>query len=129
MSNKYQKHNKASNDELKEIIKKLNPKSILDLGCGINPLALAEKGVKYYASDINSEDLNIVREFFKNYKRIINDFRKQFTTLMDSPEFKDPIIVENDNEAMDILYTIQERCLPYARQFLEKKLKTLFSPK
>ena len=54
--------------QLKEIIKKLKVKSILDLGCGINPLALAEKGTKYYASDINSEDLNIVREFFKNYK-------------------------------------------------------------
>jgi len=54
--------------QLKEIIRKLKIKSILDLGCGINPLALAEPGVKYYASDINSEDLDAVRTFFKNYK-------------------------------------------------------------
>jgi hypothetical protein len=54
--------------QLKEIIKRLKVKSILDLGCGINPLALAEKGTKYYASDINAEDLNIVREYFRNYK-------------------------------------------------------------
>jgi len=54
--------------QLKEIIRKLKVKSILDLGCGINPLALAEKGTKYYASDINSEDLDIVKEFFKDHK-------------------------------------------------------------
>ena len=54
--------------QLKEIIKRLKVKSILDLGCGINPMALAEKGIKYYASDINSEDLNVVKAFFKNYQ-------------------------------------------------------------
>lgn len=54
--------------QLKEIIKKMKIKSILDLGCGINPLALAEKGVKYYASDINSEDLEVVRKFFEKNK-------------------------------------------------------------
>ena len=54
--------------QLREIIKRLKVKSILDLGCGINPLALAECVKKYYASDINAEDLDIVREFFKNYK-------------------------------------------------------------
>jgi hypothetical protein len=51
--------------QLREIIKKLKVTSILDLGCGLNPLALAEPGVKYYASDINLEDLNIVASFFK----------------------------------------------------------------
>ena len=34
---------------LKEIIKKTKTKSILDLGCGINPLALAKPNIKYYA--------------------------------------------------------------------------------
>ncbi len=51
-----------------EIINKLKAKSILDLGCGINPLALAKPGIKYYASDINLEDLNIVRIFFQKHK-------------------------------------------------------------
>ncbi len=50
---------------LKEIISKLNPKSILDLGCGINPLAIASKGVFYHAYDIKNEDLEIVSSFFK----------------------------------------------------------------
>jgi hypothetical protein len=51
--------------EFKEIIKKLKVSSILDLGCGINPIALAEPGVKYYAADINLDDLDLVRLFFK----------------------------------------------------------------
>src|SRR3989344_619056 len=53
--------------QLREIIKKINASSILDLGCGINPLALAQKGIKYYASDINQEDLDIVKRFFLDY--------------------------------------------------------------
>ncbi|MEK6836982.1 MAG: hypothetical protein AABX94_04945, partial [Nanoarchaeota archaeon] len=52
-------------EEIKSIIKNLNLKSILDLGCGLNPLAIASPETKYYAYDIKEEDLNIVREFFK----------------------------------------------------------------
>jgi hypothetical protein len=54
--------------QLKEIISRLNTKSILDLGCGINPIALASSGVKYYASDINTADLNAVEAFFEKNK-------------------------------------------------------------
>jgi hypothetical protein len=35
------------------------------LGCGINPLALSESGTKYYAFDINREELELVQKFFK----------------------------------------------------------------
>ena len=52
-------------EEIKEIINSLNAKSILDLGCGLNPLAIASQNVKYYAYDIKGEDLDIVGEFFK----------------------------------------------------------------
>lgn len=54
--------------QLREIISKLNVSSILDLGCGINPVAIASPGVKYYASDINLEDLEIVKLFFQKNK-------------------------------------------------------------
>ncbi len=54
--------------QLKEIISKLKAKSILDLGCGLNPLALASQDVKYYASDINMKDLEIVESFFHKNK-------------------------------------------------------------
>jgi hypothetical protein len=51
--------------EIKEIIEDLKPKSIIDLGCGINPLAIARKEIEYYASDIHNGDLDIVRRFFE----------------------------------------------------------------
>lgn len=53
---------------LKDKINSLNVSSILDLGCGINPLALASKSVKYYALDINESDLEIVKEYFTLHK-------------------------------------------------------------
>jgi SAM-dependent methyltransferase len=51
--------------ELKKIIARLKANSILDLGCGINPLALASKEITYYASDINKEELELVKRFFE----------------------------------------------------------------
>lgn len=51
--------------QIKEIIFNLNPKSVLDLGCGINPIALANKEIEYSASDINESDLTAVKSFFK----------------------------------------------------------------
>jgi len=47
------------------------PNSILDLGCGLNPLSLPEefmKNIKYYAGDINQDDLEIVNEYFRKNK-------------------------------------------------------------
>jgi len=53
-------------------IKKLNPQSILDLGCGINPIAISKKLnpkiLKYFASDIKENDLEIVKKFFAKNK-------------------------------------------------------------
>ncbi len=40
-------------------------RSILDIGCGLNPVALATKGMRYWATDINESDLAIVHQFFK----------------------------------------------------------------
>ncbi|MBU1051968.1 MAG: hypothetical protein KJ718_05450 [Nanoarchaeota archaeon] len=54
--------------KLRSIIKKLKPKSILDLGCGLNPIALANKNIVYHASDINEDELSLIKEFFKKNK-------------------------------------------------------------
>ncbi len=51
--------------ELKSLIEKLNIKSILDIGCGLNPIALASQDIEYYASDINEEDLKLIELFFR----------------------------------------------------------------
>ena len=66
--------------ELKKIVFSLNISSILDLGCGLNPIALAKRGIKYYASDINSSDLSLVSSFFIDNKiegkTFVYDLRK-----------------------------------------------------
>ena len=51
--------------KLKELIFSLKPSSILDLGCGINPIAIAKPNIKYYAVDIQQDDLDIVKKFFQ----------------------------------------------------------------
>lgn len=50
---------------IRKIISVINPKSILDLGCGINPIALAQTGIFYHCYDINENDLKIVKNFFE----------------------------------------------------------------
>jgi ribosomal protein RSM22 (predicted rRNA methylase) len=54
--------------ELKRKIAALKPKSILDLGCGLNPVALAISEVTYHAADINSGDLELVKKHFQKNK-------------------------------------------------------------
>jgi len=60
----------SSYPKLCEFIKNLKVKSILDLGCGLNPIALANADYDYYASDINKENINLIERFFKynNFK-------------------------------------------------------------
>lgn len=60
---------------IKKTIELMNPTSILDLGCGINPIALAKEGIFYHAYDINENDLHVVREFFK-IKKIKGDIHQ-----------------------------------------------------
>ena len=54
--------------ELKSIIKRLKVTSILDIGCGLNPIALANSGLTYYASDIKEDELSLIKRFFKKNK-------------------------------------------------------------
>jgi hypothetical protein len=46
-----------------------NPKTILDLGCGLNPCGYFFLGCKpeYTASDLNSKDCEFLNSFFKSY--------------------------------------------------------------
>lgn len=70
---------------IREIISKEKVSSVLDLGCGLNPLALATPKLKYFACDIKADELEIIEEFFK-LKKIsgnvfIYDLRKINSTL------------------------------------------------
>ncbi|MEK6843954.1 MAG: hypothetical protein AABX83_00860 [Nanoarchaeota archaeon] len=51
--------------KIKELLKALKIRSVLDLGCGINPIVLANKEIEYNAIDINNDDLILVRKFFE----------------------------------------------------------------
>jgi hypothetical protein len=68
--------------EIVSLISRLNAESILDLGAGLNPIAIAKPGMKYYALDINADDLYTVREYFVRNnisgEIIIHDLRKPF---------------------------------------------------
>jgi len=60
-------HNGEIYEKLFEITGK--PTSMLDLGCGLNPLAFPymklDKDTRYYAYDLNKEDIALVKDFFQ----------------------------------------------------------------
>jgi hypothetical protein len=67
-------------DEINKWIYNTNPKSILDLACGLNPIALAKQGIFYIAVDIKEDELKLIDLFFKKNnldgKTIIADITK-----------------------------------------------------
>ncbi len=68
------------------------PKSVLDLGCGLNPLSFKymniDKSVHYLASDVNKGDLSIVEEFFED-KNIDGETRAiDLTNILKKNVFK-----------------------------------------
>jgi len=66
--------------QIKKLIASLKIKSILDLGCGLNPLALANKSITYYAADIKQSELTLIKSYFKSKgikgKTFFYDLRK-----------------------------------------------------
>jgi len=66
--------------KLKNKIRNMKISSILDLACGINPIALASPKIKYYASDIKQDELNLIKTYFKKNKikgkTFVYDIRK-----------------------------------------------------
>ncbi len=51
--------------------------SILDLGCGLNPLSVIfmdNKKINYTACDISSDDLSLISTFFKEYSKLYPEF-------------------------------------------------------
>ncbi len=55
-------------------IKKLKPKRILDLGCGLNPisLSLSDWQGEYFAYDINREEISFLQKFILILKSVTN---------------------------------------------------------
>ncbi len=76
------KERKEIYPEIINLIKQYNPKSILDLGAGLNPLVLAInfKDAKYTAYDIKADEISLLNSFFKknnlNASASVKDIRK-----------------------------------------------------
>ncbi len=66
--------------DLNSKLNSLPKKIILDLGCGVNPLAISKSFESYFAYDLNKSDLEILDIYFKknklNGKTIVYDLRK-----------------------------------------------------
>ncbi len=94
-----------------------NPKSILDLACGINPIAIAKPGTFYYAIDIKEDELELINNFFKKNKiqgkTILSDITKieYFPKTDISLIFKTLDIIETKSHkrAMEIIKKIKSK--------------------
>ena len=124
--------------KLKKIIYELEPNSILDLGCGLNPLTLSKKGIKYYASDIKEDELEMVKKFFKRNKiegkTFIQDLRRDISNLPEADLciiFKVLDVIEKKSHKFSekILRTV--KCKYFLVSFATKKLsgKSMKSPR
>ncbi len=102
---------------VKSMIKKINPKSILDLGCGINPVAIAQKGIKYHAFDINHNDLDIVEQFFK-IKEINGDIHHKDIRVVENFPKVDLCIIF---KVLDILGSDRTKISKHLLQTIETK--------
>ncbi len=116
--------------KLNALLKNLKIKSILDLGCGLNPIALASKGVKYYASDINKEELSLIEVFFKKNKIpgkvFICDLRKDDSFSLPKADicllFKVLDIIEKKSHKLAENIILKSPCKYLLISFATKKL-------
>src|SRR3989344_416875 len=122
----------------KEKLSEINPKSILDLGCGLNPIALANKKIKYYASDINEEDLEIIKKYFSKNKFkgqiFVHDLTQTEKTLPKADLcllFKVLDVIDTKNHTLSKEIIIKTPCKAFLVSFATKKLsgKSMSSPK
>ncbi len=72
--------------ELIKNISALNPGVILDLGCGINPLALGKIAPRYEAYDIDELSLKIVFDYFKSNNILGNVHEEDITKCEKFPK-------------------------------------------
>ena len=115
--------------KLKKIINSLKAKSILDLGCGLNPIALANSKIKYYASDIRADELKLIQKFFEKNKIKGKTFTYDIRKINpDLPEidlcilFKVLDVIEKKSHKLSekILKTV--KCRYFLISFATKKL-------
>jgi len=129
------------NDYIKliKLIRKYNPRSILDLGCGINPIAIADKFPKtsYYAHDIKQDELKLIDLFFKSHKIAGKTYLKDITKIKNLPNtdicivFKvlDIIETKGHEKAKNILQKIQSKKIIVSFSTITLSGKPMNSPR
>lgn len=116
--------------KLKELLAELKVRSVLDLGCGLNPIALADKKIKYFASDIKEDELSLIDSFFKKNKisgkTFVCDLRKINENFQELPKADICIIFK-------VLDIIDDKKHKLSREIIQKvpcnKLLVSFSTK
>jgi 2-polyprenyl-3-methyl-5-hydroxy-6-metoxy-1,4-benzoquinol methylase len=120
--------------DINEIIKKLNIKSILDIACGLNPIALANKDIEYDCFDINKDEINLIKKYFKinNIKGNVTcedalnkDYSNKKYDLCIIMKFLD--FIENGNKVTKyLLYKIDARyfLISFATKSISGKSRT-----
>lgn len=114
--------------QIRKLISNINPTSILDLGCGLNPLALATKDVRYIACDINKEEVEIVNKFFKKNKISGNAFPCDIRFETDFPKsdlcliFKVLDVIEEDGHKLSEELLKKVNSKKYLISFATRKL-------
>ena len=101
--------------QIVEVIKKINPEIVIDIGCGLNPLAIAKEDMTYYAIDINENDLDIVKKYF-NIKQI-----RGHVISKDIKRIEDIILPRADLcLALKVLDLVEKRGHKIAEKILDK---------
>lgn len=54
--------------QIKKFISEIGVKTVLDLGAGLNPIAMASKEIAYYAYDIHQSEVDLLNRFFEKYE-------------------------------------------------------------
>jgi 2-polyprenyl-3-methyl-5-hydroxy-6-metoxy-1,4-benzoquinol methylase len=114
---------------LKKIIRTSKAKSILDLGCGLNPFALASNKYVYYASDIREDELDLIKKFFEESKIRGKTFVYDLRQIKDDlPEadicliFKVLDIIDDKKHRLTEKIIQSVRCKKFLISFSTKKL-------
>jgi 16S rRNA (guanine(1405)-N(7))-methyltransferase len=71
--------------KIRKLIFSKKPKSILDLGCGLNPLAIAKPKITYHCYDIKESELKIISQYFKKNKIKGKILTKDITKVKNFP--------------------------------------------
>lgn len=110
----------------RNLLSELKVTSLLDLGCGLNPIALASKKYVYYASDINEADLATVSNYFKTKGFKVSTFVLDIRKIQEPLPQTDVCLLLKLLDVVDPKHNLSENIL---KSIPSKKIIVSFSTK